>query len=35
MFIQNPLSPYAAFLLENNGTLQALPAAAGDGAAPS
>jgi hypothetical protein len=35
MFIQNPVSPYDAYFLENDGTLQALPAAGGDGAAPS
>jgi hypothetical protein len=35
MFIQATYSPYGAYLLETNGTLQALPAADGDAAAPS
>jgi hypothetical protein len=35
MFIQNPVSPYDAYFLGNDGSLQALPAAGGDGAAPS
>jgi hypothetical protein len=35
MFIQNPVGPYDAYFLENDGSLQVLPAAGGDGAAPS
>jgi hypothetical protein len=35
MFIQDTGSPYDAYFLENDGILQALPAAGGDGAAPS
>jgi hypothetical protein len=35
MFIQDTGSPYDTYFLESDGTLQALPAAGGDGAAPS